>query len=110
MTTTIPQQLEEADWAHTYDGVRIWELGEDGDLLMTVGHIDRDVFAKACDAYAREIWSYSPAEAVDEGLTQIAGDSTHETARIVDPSDFPYYDFEVKFGEGDLPVTVWRAG
>lgn len=109
MTATIPQQLEEANWKHTYDGIPIWELGEDGDLLITVGHVDPMAFAKACDAYAREIWDYSLAGAVDEGLGQIAGDTTHETARIVDPSDFPYFDFEIKFGEGDLPMTVWRA-
>lgn len=42
-------------WPHTYDGIPIFEIGDDGEWLVTLGHVDKTAFAKACDAYYRAV-------------------------------------------------------
>jgi len=107
----IPPQLADAGWNDTVNGIRLWELNEDGDLIITVGHLDRTEFAKACDDYARKSWDQGLAGDYEGGLDGMTDDVTHRWAQIIDPPNDQYFDFEVRFTEEGVgfPVTVWSG-
>lgn len=109
-TIEIPRQLQDASSETTDTGLTVWELGEDGEILITVGHVDKAMFALACDQYARKMWDYSLAGQVEGGLEEIADRIAHCRARIVDPPQHEYHDFELALGEpGDFDLTIWDA-
>jgi hypothetical protein len=95
------EQLAVAPWRHTYDGIPVIELGDDGEWIFTPGHIDKDAFAAACEAFYQDVCG-EPLPDPDP-----AASITHITARIIPEADFPYGEFEVRFHDGDLQVTVW---
>lgn len=106
----IPRHLQDALHEITGTGLPVWELCEDGEMLLTVGHVDKAMFAQACDEYARKVWEYSLKDAVEGGLEEVADRISHLRARVIDPPQDAYYDFELAFGEpGDFDATVWDA-
>src|SRR4051794_35963691 len=54
-TEQLREQLKTTPYGYIYDGIRIFELGEDAELVVTIGHVDRAAFAKAYDAYLDEV-------------------------------------------------------
>jgi hypothetical protein len=107
----IPKQLADASWSKTIDGLRVWELNEDAELLITVGHVDKVQFARACDAYAEQQWGDGLAKHHERGFAELAEDVTHRWAQIIDPPKDKYFDFEIEFTKDGcgFPVTVWAA-
>lgn len=105
----LQDRLKATPWRHTYNGIPIWEIGDDGEWLITVGHVDKGAFAKACDDYYRDVRDESLAEIAGDGIAGIAADVTHKKARIIHPNEFPSGEFEVLFDDGDVDVTVWTA-
>lgn len=97
----VPQQLRDAQWAHTCEGLRIWELGEVGGHVIALGHVDRQWMASAI--LTLYIEHGEPLGEVK--LTDIR----HTNARLEDTPD-GLADFVMRFGEGDLRVTEWRLG
>ena len=95
------EQLAAGSWRHTYDGIAVIELGDDGEWLFTLGHIAPAAFAAACEAFYQDVCG-EPLPSTDP-----AANTVHTTARIIPDTDFPHGEFEVRFGEGDLNVTVW---
>jgi hypothetical protein len=114
---TIPKQLADASWSLDIDGLRIWELNDDGKLLITVGHVDKDRFARACDTYAARVWGDGDTwgdgliASYEGGFAELIDHVTHRRAQIVDPPKGRYFDFEVEFTENEngIPLTVWQA-
>ena len=94
-------QLAAAPWRHTYDGIPVIELGEDSEWLFTPGHIDPAAFAAACEAYHQDVCG-EPLPDTDP-VTSI----THINARILPEAGFPYGEYEVRFHDGDVQITVW---
>jgi hypothetical protein len=112
MTTTTDYLNEQAkSWPHTYDGIPVWEIGDEGEWLVAIGHVDKATFAKACDAYYRAVSHHSLAEVYDGATTlaEVAEDATHRKADIRHLEEFPHGDFAVLFDEGDVDVTTWTA-
>lgn len=111
----LQEQLKAAPWRHTYDGIPLIEFGDEGEWLMTIGHVDKTAFVNACDAYYRDvrgepIWRNDDVDPVPvavraERLAFLVADTRHRKARIVKQEEFPHGDWEVHFGEGDIPVT-----
>lgn len=110
-STPIPQQLADVGANDTIDGIPVWELGEDGDLIITVGHVDPRTFANACDNYALTNWAESLAADYEHGLNDMVDDVTHRWMQIIDPREGTDYEFEVEWAaEGyGTPVTVWTG-
>lgn len=102
-TPEIPAQLQNADWSHTYEGLRIWELGDEGGHVIAFGHIAKQWLASA-------ILSLSAANHDDPIGKAWLTDIRHTTGHIRDtPGD--RFDFVVDMGEGlDFKVTEWRIG
>ena len=88
-------------WRHTYNGIPVIELGEDGEWIIAPGHIDTVAFAAACEAFYQDVCGESLPG------TDPAASITHTTARITPAAEFPYGEYEVRFNDGDLQITVW---
>lgn len=97
-------------WPHTYDGIPVIEIGDDGEWLVTVGHVDKNKFARACDDYYRDVRNESLTDVYEVSLQEVARETTHKKARIVRLEEFPFGDFELRFdNNGDVDVTVWMV-
>lgn len=106
--TDLQDRLKAAPWRHTYNGIPVFELGDDGEWLVTIGHVDKAAFVEACDAYYRDTAGHALTE-VWHGWTtaEVIEETEHTKARIGYPDEFPAGEFAVWFGEGDVDVTVW---
>jgi hypothetical protein len=109
--TDLQDRLKATPWRHTYNGTPIWELGDDGEELFTIGHVDKAAFVAACDAYYRDTTGETLLSVYSGDWTaaEIIEDTAHTKASIVYADEFPAGEFEVRFGEGDVDVTVWTA-
>lgn len=112
-TTTVTlaeltERLKATPWPHTFtvDGIPVWEIGDEGEWLMTLGHVDKTAFAKAYDAYLEEVCG-------DDRLGQcftieeFVSEAEYRKARIARLEEFPLGEFEVVLDKaGDVDVTV----
>lgn len=106
MTATTDQAYEQfkTTCGYTYDGIPVIELGDAGDWIVTIGHVDKTAFAKACDAFYREVNGDDWPRA---GVARIAEEAKHRKALVVDPdADGECVFF---FDEGDVDVTTWAV-
>ena len=94
-------QLAAASWRHTYNGIPVIELGDDSEWIITPGHIDPAAFTAACEAFYQDVCGETLPD------TDPAANITHTTARIIPAAEFPHGEYEVRFGQGDMSVTVW---
>lgn len=108
MTTTdqLREQLKTTPYGYTYDGIPVWELGDDAEQVITIGHVDTAAFARAYDAYLEEVCG-------DDRLGQcftveeFTADAEYRKARIHHVDEFPHGEFEIVFDQaGDVDVTV----
>jgi hypothetical protein len=117
MTTTtadLEARLKATPYAYTYEGISVFELGEDGEWLVAVGHVDKDAFAAALDGYYREVREESILDGYYGAVTtfsDIAADAKHQKAQIINLEEFPLGEFGLQFGsEGDIDVTTLAVG
>lgn len=107
-TTTATEQLRErlkTTNGYVYDGIPVVEFGDAGEWLITIGHVDKTTFAKACDAYYRETNGDDWPRAE---VARIADEATYRKARVVNPGAADD-EWELRLDEGDVDVTVWAV-
>lgn len=114
MTTTTPTtaeleaRLKDTPCGYTYDGIPVFELGDDAELVITIGHVDKAAFAQAYDAYLEEVcgpdrFKLGQCFTVEEFVAE----ADYRKARIRPMEEFPHGEFEVDIAEdGDVDVTV----
>jgi hypothetical protein len=113
VTTTTDQLREKYTKtfpAGVYDGMPIVELGDGGEWLMTFGRVDKAEFVKACGAWFQDTCGGSLSEAGVGSPGALIADTRHRKAQIVHLEEFPSGDYEVRFDEGDVDVTVLAVG
>ena len=99
--TEIPRQLQDAQWAYTCEGLKLWELGEDGDHVIAMGHVDITRMASAVLTLSDDEWGDPLGEVFHAEIK-------HTMARIEGTPD-SRADFVVHTGDDlDFPVTEWR--
>lgn len=107
MTTTIELQEQlNATYGYTYGGIPVIELGDAGDWIITIGHVDKTSFANAVDAYYRDVNGDNWPRA---DVSRIAEEAKHRKALIVNPNEFLDGECEFRFDEGDIDVTTWAV-
>jgi len=106
-TDELREQLKGTPYGYTYNGIPVIELGDAGEWLITIGHVDKAAFARACDAYYRDVNGDDWPRAE---VARIAEEARHRKARIVNPDEFLVGECEFVFDEGDVDITTWVAG
>lgn len=108
-TDTI-ERLGNPDWTSP-SGIKIWELGEEGELLVTTGRVDKEEFATAVDDYTREAWGESLSTGYADGAGGVAEEVAHRKAHFVDPPALLGCRFEIAYGdrEDSFDITMWQA-
>lgn len=110
MTDQLREQLESAPYGYTYDGIPVFELGEDCELVITIGHVDKAAFAKAYDAYLDEVCGDQLRDLFGQRFTveQFVAEAEYRKARINRLEEFLLGEFEVYLDDavGDVDVTV----
>ncbi|WP_436759403.1 hypothetical protein [Streptosporangium sp. V21-05] len=100
---SVPQQLQNADFSHNCEGLRIWELGDEGGHVIALGHVDLEWMASAILTLSRVNH--------DKPITKVMLADIHHTTGRIEDTPGGRFDFVTRTGEGlDFKVTEWRLG
>jgi hypothetical protein len=102
-STGAPIRLLNAAGSHTCQGLKIWELGDEGGHVIALGHVHKEWLASAILTLHEDVH--------DAPLDQVMlTDIRHTTARVEDDPG-GRFDFVTRTGDGlDFNVTEWRQG
>lgn len=106
-TDQLREQLKSTPFGYTYGGIPIFELGEQAEQVITIGHVDKAEFARAYDAYLDEVCGGDRTQWQRFTVEEFAAEASYQKARIDQLEEFPLGDFGVVIDEsGDVDVTV----